>query len=161
MTRLSVAKFPASIDLYIPRILGSLRKGTIINRFDEMNVGKITSINMHRKVNENNNVYFFAFITVRLYHTLPAIELMSHLNEFNSMKLTYDEERMQYWEVRTNIPRSELSRSRSRCPSNDENAVCSTNNMNKRLYNHWTSSPLLLSDDTYTTNRNTLGICHI
>ena len=55
MSRITVASLPSVVELYVPRILGSVRKGTIINTFHELNIGKIIYLDMHRKINENKN----------------------------------------------------------------------------------------------------------
>lgn len=155
MSRLSVAKMPNVIELYIPRILGSVRKKMIVNTFHELNIGKIVYLDMHRKINENKNAYFFAFIKLQLYHTFPAIELMSHLNEFKSMKITYNEETMQYWEVKTHIPR--VKRDNTDCVS-ESNALPTNDNKEYGLYDLWSGHPMLLPDRVYAMNYTLLGV---
>jgi hypothetical protein len=55
------------INLYIPRILGNIKRNTIVNTFSNMNIGDIFYIDMYKKMNENNNPYYFAFISIKLY----------------------------------------------------------------------------------------------
>lgn len=153
MPILTVAKMPSVIELYIPRILGSVRKKKIVNTFHELNIGKIIYLDMHRKINENKNAYFFAFIKIELYHSFPAIELMSHLNEFKTMKITYDEETMQYWEVKTHIP--QVERKNTDCVS-ESNAA--SNNKEYGLYDLWSGHPMLLSHHVYALNNKLLGV---
>ena len=154
MPILTVAKMPSVIELYIPRILGSVRKKKIVNTFHELNIGKIIYLDMHRKINENKNAYYFAFVHIQLYHSFPAIELMSHLNEFKTMKITYNEETMQYWEVKTHIPRVE--RDNTSCVS--ESNTAPTNNKEYGLYDLWSGNPMLLPDRVYALNNTLLGV---
>ena len=153
MPILTVAKMPSVIELYIPRILGSVRKKKIVNTFHELNIGKIIYLDMHRKINENKNAYYFAFVHIQLYHSFPAIELMSHLNEFKTMKITYNEETMQYWEVKTHIPRVE--RDNTSCVS--ESNTAPTNNKEYGLYDLWSGHPMLLPRHVYALNQKLLG----
>jgi hypothetical protein len=55
-----------SIEIFIPRILGTISKNAVINTFKELRIGNITNIDMHKKINENNNAYSFAFISIDL-----------------------------------------------------------------------------------------------
>ena len=155
MSRITVASLPSVVELYVPRILGSVRKGTIINTFHELNIGKIIYIDMHRKINENKNAYFFAFIKLQLYHAFPAMELMSHLNEFNAMKITYNEETMQYWEVKAHIAR--IERDNHCCISESNVPPPATIKNECRSYNLWSGYPMLLPRHVYALNQKLLG----
>lgn len=176
MSRITVAKMPSTVNLYIPRMLGSVRRETVYNAFAQLNIGKVISLDMHRKTNENKNVYFFAFVKVRLFKSFPAAEMLAHLNEFKNMKMVYNEDNMQYWEVKTHVPRS------SRSPSNRSSDASSStvdsasdedipvsesdrtasptplpNVAQPKYYDMWASGPLVLSDQIYYTNLRTLA----
>ena len=43
-----------NIEVYIPRILGSVTKAEIIDTFKSMNIGHVTNLDLHFKVNENS-----------------------------------------------------------------------------------------------------------
>lgn len=94
------------INIYIPRILGNVKKQTIINTFTDMNIGDVFYIDMYKKINENKNPYYFAFISLQLYHSKSAEELEKSLNENAATRITYDKQRNHYWEVKKHIDRS-------------------------------------------------------
>ena len=96
----------ALIDIYIPRMLGTVQRNTIIESFNRSHIGSIVSLDMHYKVNENSNAYYFAFIKLNLYNTSVASRLQSCLDRGEIAKLIYDEEAMQYWEIKKHIPRT-------------------------------------------------------
>ena len=54
---------------FIPRILPNVSKKNIIDRFAELQIGSVTNIQSAKRVNENKNRYWFAFITVKLWET--------------------------------------------------------------------------------------------
>lgn len=95
------------IKIYIPRILGSVTQKTLCHTFDRLNIGKVFYVDMHRKKNENNRIYYFAFLDIELYNTPVANNLHKLLNANQLVKLVYDEEAAQYWELKKHIPRTE------------------------------------------------------
>lgn len=101
------------INIYIPRILGNVKQNTIINTFRYMNIGDVFYIDMYKKINENKNPYYFAFISLKLYDSKPAEELENSLNEKGVTRIIYDKPRNHYWEVKKHIDRS----LRTRVPS--------------------------------------------
>ena len=46
-----------TIDIYIPRILGSVTKPEILSVFQHMDIGDVTTIDMKHRVNEKKNEY--------------------------------------------------------------------------------------------------------
>jgi hypothetical protein len=78
-----------------------------------MNIGDIFYIDMYKKMNENNNPYYFAFISIKLYDNKTAEKLEKILNEKGSTRLIYDYGKNHYWEVKKHIDRS----LRNRVPS--------------------------------------------
>lgn len=92
-----------SIEIFIPRILGSINKHTVINTFNELRIGNITKIDMHKKINENNNAYSFAFISLDLYNNEYTKTFKHMLDTKEYTRVTYDYHRNQYWEIKKNI----------------------------------------------------------
>ena len=88
-------------------MLGSTTKKTIYHTFDRLNIGKVSYVDMHRKKNENNRIYYFAFLDIELYNTPVANNLYNTLKTNQLVKLVYDEEAAQYWEIKKHIPRSD------------------------------------------------------
>ena len=104
-----------SIEIFIPRILGSITKNSVINTFKELRIGNITSIDMHKKINENNNAYSFAFISIHLYDNEYTKTFKHILDTKEYTRITYDYHKNQYWEIKKHIlPKF---RSKSRIPS--------------------------------------------
>ena len=102
------------LHVYIPRILGHISKNIIVNTFEKMNIGDIFYVDMHRKVNENKNVYYFAFISLRLYDTSDAISVYNSLETSGITRIYYDENNEKnYWELKKHV----ICSNRSRIPS--------------------------------------------
>ena len=97
----------SSIQVYIPRILGSVTKTEIIDVFKRMDIGKVTSIDMVSKINENKNKYHYAFITIELYSTLRGVNFKNSIHKHGMIRLLYDEEAAQYWEIKLKVERTE------------------------------------------------------
>jgi translation initiation factor RLI1 len=95
------------INIYIPRILGSVNKGEILEVFEHMDIGKVTYIDMISKTNENNNKYYYAFITVKLSSSIRAQNFKNSLTMHGMIRLLYDEEAAEYWEIHLKIDRKE------------------------------------------------------
>jgi len=95
-----------NINLYIPRILGNIKQNKIISLFKNMSIGDIFYIDMYKKMNENNNLYSFAFISIKLYDNKIAKDLEKTLNTTGVTRITYDYEKNHYWEVKKHIDRS-------------------------------------------------------
>ena len=95
------------IEIYIPRMLGNVNEETIRNAFDNLNIGAIDYIDMHRKINENGRLYFFAFLEMKAYNTAASAYLQTILNTNQPIKLVYDEEAGQYWELHKHVQKSQ------------------------------------------------------
>ena len=95
----------APIEIYIPRILGTVHRATVIDAFNRLNIGSVMKLDMHFKVNENSNAYYFAFIKLHLYPTTSAKRMNASIEDGNVAKLVYDEEAMQYWEIKKHVPK--------------------------------------------------------
>lgn len=96
----------STIQIYIPRILGSVTKSEILSAFRRMDIGDVTDIDMKYKINENNNRYYYAFISIKLYATQQATKFKSNVREYGMIRLLYDEEAAQYWEVKHHVDRN-------------------------------------------------------
>lgn len=93
------------IDIYIPRILGTINQNYVKKSFHTLNVGKIIFIDMYKKINENGYPYSFAFITLELYDSKLANLLKERITTKKIMHLVYDDENNQYWEIKQHIPK--------------------------------------------------------
>jgi hypothetical protein len=97
---------PATIaKAFIPRILGNVTVSQIRDAFAAKQIGKVKNIDMHRRKNEKNNQYSFAFIELALYDTKEATDLCEDILDNGSSKVFYD--RKNYWEVKAFLPKSE------------------------------------------------------
>ena len=94
------------INLYIPRILGNVKRNKIVSTFSNMNIGDIFYIDMYKKTNENNKPYYFAFISIKLYDNDVAKILEQTLNDKGVTRITYDYDKNHYWEVKKHIDRA-------------------------------------------------------
>jgi predicted nucleotide-binding protein (sugar kinase/HSP70/actin superfamily) len=91
--------------IYIPRILDSVSNKTITDTFQAMRIGSVYYIDKHRKVNERNKVYHFAFINIELFDTPEAKRFMNTIARNGSFKLIYDAANFLYWEVKPYVDR--------------------------------------------------------
>ena len=96
-----------NIEVYIPRILGSVTKAEIIDTFKSMNIGHVTSLDLHFKVNENNYSYYYAFMTISLYSNILATNFKNSVIKYGMIRLLYDEEAGQYWEIKNHLDKKE------------------------------------------------------
>ena len=104
-----------TIKIFIPRILGTITKNTVIKTFRELRIGNITTIDMHKKINENNNAYSFAFISIDLYNNEYTKSFKHILDTKEYTRVTYDYHKNQYWEIKKHILPE--FRAKSRIPS--------------------------------------------
>ena len=88
-------------------MLGTVTKKTIQDSFNTLGIGRVDEIDMVYKVNENHNAYYFAFIKIAPYNTPQSAALQRNLNKHKYIRLTYDEEAGQYWEIKKYIPRDQ------------------------------------------------------
>ena len=93
------------LNVYIPRMLGTINKKIVTDTFTELNIGNVFYIDMHKRVNENKNSYYFAFISLELYDTDSAKNIKKVLNRDGITRITYDIRNKQYWEMKLHIKR--------------------------------------------------------
>lgn len=103
--------------IYIPRILDSVSNKTITDTFQAMRIGSVYYIDKHRKVNERNKVYHFAFINIELFDTPEAKSFMYSIMRNGSFKLIYDMANVLYWEVKPYVDREKRAPSVSTSPT--------------------------------------------
>ncbi len=96
-----------NVLIYIPRILGNIRKKTIVDTFYELNIGYTKKIDMFHRRNRFNHEYYFSFITLQLFKTDAAVAFYNKLIKSGKLNLIYDEESGNYWEVKIYVPRNE------------------------------------------------------
>lgn len=97
--------------IYIPRILDSVSNKTITDTFQAMRIGWVFYIDKHRKVNERNKIYHFAFINIEIFDTPEAKSFMNTIARNGSFKLIYDMANILYWEVKLYIDREKRAHS--------------------------------------------------
>ena len=84
-------------------MLGYIKELDLRKTFHNMNIGKISYCDVHRKVNENKYPYSYVFFNVELYNTFQSKRFVTELNKQYIIKLIYDEEAGQYWEVKKHV----------------------------------------------------------
>ena len=70
-----------------------------------MRIGWVFYIDKHRKVNERNKIYHFAFINIEIFDTPEAKSFMNTIARNGSFKLIYEAANFLYWEVKLYIDR--------------------------------------------------------
>lgn len=136
----------STIQIYIPRILGSVNKTDIITVLKTMEIGKIKDIDLHYKINENKNAYYFAFITLELYNTERADVFNQSLNSYGKLRLLYNEKNAQYWEIKLHMDKTtrEPNKKYGMVPYYRYSTLtydfCIKKNMLNFSYNMWESS---------------------
>mgnify|MGYP001194306744 FL=1 len=96
-----------SINIYIPRILGSVKKSEVIETFKHKDNDKVTNIDMIKKINEKKNKYYYAFITLKLFDTIRSENFKNSIYKHHMIRLLYDEEAAQYWQIKLKTDRLE------------------------------------------------------
>ena len=91
------------INVFIPRILCNISESHINQAFYEMNIGVVTYIDLHNRVNEMNYRYSFAFMTIQLFESEMARNILHKLNQYGRAHIPYDDRN--YWEIKYFIPR--------------------------------------------------------
>lgn len=142
-----------TIDIYIPRILGSVKKSEILSVFPRMDIGDVTNIDMKYRINENRNGYYYAFITIKLYSSDRATNFKTNVYEYGMIRLLYDEEAAQYWEIKHHIDRNKRTNlpTLTNVPFFRYSTLSTTHNkennsqINNKPYNMWDNSFEILS----------------
>lgn len=142
-----------TIDIYIPRILGSVKKSEILSVFPRMDIGDVTNIDMKYRINENRNGYYYTFITIKLYSSDRATNFKTNVYEYGMIRLLYDEEAAQYWEIKHHIDRNKRTNlpTLTNVPFFRYSTLSTTHNkennsqINNKPYNMWDNSFEILS----------------
>jgi hypothetical protein len=90
---------------FIPRILANVTISQIRETFSKKQIGKVSSINMHRRKNDKNHSYSFAFLEIKLYKTKEATILCEEILDNGFAKVFYDQKN--YWEIKSFIPKKD------------------------------------------------------
>ena len=90
---------------FIPRILANVTISQIRETFSKKQIGKVSSINMHRRKNDKNHSYSFAFLEIKLYDTKEATTLCEEILDNGTAKVFYDTKN--YWEIKSFIPKKD------------------------------------------------------
>jgi hypothetical protein len=140
-----------SIRMYIPRMLGTTTRRDVVNTFNQMNIGNVFYIDMHKRVNENRNAYYFAFLIVNLYDTPESKNIEYLLNNTGITRLYYNEENEKYWEIKKHID----VKQRSRIPSPTSIAnPHHFDNVDNNEWNNKSKSPLYPTQFTNSDKRD-------
>ena len=95
---------PVIMNIFIPRILPNISKNYIKYTFYCMDFGNITYIDMRKRINTKNKVYYFAFIKLEMTDKQNT-KMMKLLETENENRLYYTHE--DYWEIKPHIPHEE------------------------------------------------------
>jgi len=91
-------------SIYIPRILGSFNETIIQDIFEnQLNIGRVLYIDMHKKINDKNKSYFFAFINLELYDTPNAKHMEKKLDDYGFINITYNPVKNYYWVIKKHV----------------------------------------------------------
>jgi hypothetical protein len=91
------------LHVFIPRILTNVSKDCIVHAFEQQKIGKVFYIDAKFKVNQNQNAYGFAFVSVSLYDNEEVRAMRDELAKTGVARITYDAPL--YWEVKQYVPR--------------------------------------------------------
>ena len=139
-----------TIEIFIPRILGTITKNTVIKTFRELRIGNITTIDMHKKINENNNAYSFAFISIDLYNNEYTKTFKHILDTKEYTRVTYDYHKNQYWEIKKHILPEFRAKTRIPSPNSITNAVFFDNDTDDEPAQIVKPAPLKLFESHFT-----------
>jgi len=139
-----------TIEIFIPRILGTITKNTVIKTFRELRIGNITTIDMHKKINENNNAYSFAFISIDLYNNEYTKSFKHILDTKEYTRVTYDYHKNQYWEIKKHILPEFRTKSRIPSPNSITNASFFDNDMDDEVAQIVNPTPMKLFESHFT-----------
>lgn len=89
--------------IFIPRILGGINISSIRTAFADHKIGKLVNINLHKKKNDKNHVYSFAFIEIELFETDEANCFKQELDRAGVIDFHYNHKN--YWEVKRYLSR--------------------------------------------------------
>ena len=78
------------VFVFIPYIKPTMNEQDVIRVFDELDLGKISYIDMHNKTNERKQVYQFAFIRFEAYNTSEGNRVAANAARNLSTRIHYD-----------------------------------------------------------------------
>lgn len=143
-----------SIEIFIPRILGTITKNAVIKTFKELRIGNITNIDMHKKINENNNAYSFAFISIDLYDNEYTKTFKHILDTKEYTRVTYDYHKNQYWEIKKHILPEFRTKSYIPSPNSITDAAFFDNDTHDEVAQIVKPAPLKLFESHFITQKD-------
>lgn len=88
------------VILFIPRLLPNVSKEFITDYFMDNKIGIVTDINAKYRVNEKQNRYWFAFISVQFLDTTYGRDAYADIvKKEKTIFMTYNETENKYWEI--------------------------------------------------------------
>jgi hypothetical protein len=85
------------ISLCIPRVNGDIKKNMILERFNELNIGKVENIDIIFKNNEKNQNFYSAFIHIQWNNSDLSNYIINRIIEGKDVKIIYDG--LLFWKV--------------------------------------------------------------
>jgi hypothetical protein len=93
-----------AMNIFIPRILPNISKYYIKHTFNEVDFGNVVYIDMRKRINLKNKIYYFAFIKIEMTDN-QNIKMTKLLETENENRLYYTDQ--DYWELKPHIPHEE------------------------------------------------------
>jgi hypothetical protein len=88
------------VILFIPRLLPNVSKEFITDYFMDNKIGIVIDINAKYRVNEKNNRYWFAFISVQFLDTPYGRDTYTDIvKKEKTIFMTYNKTENKYWEI--------------------------------------------------------------
>ena len=82
----------STIFAFIPFIPSWMNYDEVIRMFDILEIVKIQRIDIRRKINEQNQIYQFAFVHFEPYNTVKGLRITENLSNNISTRVAYDRE---------------------------------------------------------------------
>ena len=88
------------VILFIPRLLPNVSKEFITDYFMDNKIGIVTDINAKYRVNEKQNRYWFAFLSVQFLDTTYGRDAYADIvKKEKTIFMTYNKTENKYWEI--------------------------------------------------------------
>jgi hypothetical protein len=88
------------VNLFIPRLLPNLTTQYVCNYFVKNKIGVVTHIKSINRINEKNNKYWFAFLSVHFLDTTNGREMYEKIvKKEENVNMTYNDYEGKYWEI--------------------------------------------------------------
>jgi hypothetical protein len=87
-------------SLCIPRVNSYVGKEDIINRFNELDIGNVSKVDMINKKNENGTTFYSAFVHINWNNSELSNYIINRVTEGKDVKIIYDG--FLFWKVYLN-----------------------------------------------------------